>query len=82
MNFFLVDDDLICGIVAMDPNNYILPHPEDCTKFFMCQYLGKSLRWKGSWKAHLMQCPPLTGFEERHRICNWITNLPRCQDVT
>ena len=64
----------------MNPNNYLLPHPSDCTKFYMCQYLGNSVFWKGSWKAHLMQCPPKTAFEESHMICDWMTNLPRCSE--
>ena len=76
--FIIAYDDLICGIVALTPHNYLVPHPYDCSKFYMCQYLGKSEAARPTWKAHLMECPPKTGFEKKLMICNWLTKLPRC----
>ena len=67
-------DSEICAEVAENPQNYLVPHPEDCTKFYSCQNLG----WKGGWIAHLMDCPPTTGFDVNLRICNYIKALPRC----
>ena len=68
-------DAAICAEVAENPQNYLVPHPEDCTKFYSCQNLG----WKGGWIAHLMDCPPTTGFDVNLRICNYIKALPRCK---
>eukprot|EP00094_Tigriopus_californicus_P008215 TCALIF_07911-PA protein Name:"Similar to Nid2 Nidogen-2 (Rattus norvegicus)" AED:0.21 eAED:0.21 QI:0/1/0.77/1/0.87/1/9/315/2645 len=65
----------ICADVAEHPQNYLVPHPEDCTKFYSCQSLGIG---KG-WIAHLMDCPETTGFDDQLRICNFIRVLPRCQ---
>ena len=58
----------------LNPHAYLVPHPEDCTKFYSCQNLG----WKGGYIAHLMDCPPTTGFDTKLRICNYIRALPRC----
>eukprot|EP00095_Tigriopus_kingsejongensis_P008228 maker-scaffold591_size129331-snap-gene-0.18 protein:Tk08228 transcript:maker-scaffold591_size129331-snap-gene-0.18-mRNA-1 annotation:"hypothetical protein LOTGIDRAFT_231422" len=65
----------ICSGVAANPQNYLVPHPEDCTKFFSCQSLGIGR----GWIAHLMDCPETTGFDDQLRICNFISVLPRCQ---
>ena len=67
-------DDEICSQVAERPQNYLVPHPKDCTKFYSCQNLG----WRGGWIAHLMDCPATTGFDTKLRICNYIKALPRC----
>ena len=61
--------------MAENPSNYLVPHPGDCTKFYSCQSLGAS---HGGWRAHLMDCPPTTGFDTALRICNFIRALPRC----
>ena len=73
--FSSLADDGICAEVAENPQNYLVPHPADCTKFYSCQSLG---RGRG-WIAHLMDCPPTTGFDTRLRICNFIRALPRCR---
>ena len=57
-----------------NPHAYLLPHPEDCTKFYSCQKLGR----KGGYIAHLMDCPPTTGFDTKLRICNNVRALPHC----
>jgi len=67
-------DYKICKDVDLNPHAYLVPHPEDCTKFYSCQNLG----WKGGYIAHLMDCPPTTGFDTKLRICNYIRALPRC----
>jgi len=67
-------DYKICKGVDDDPQAYLVPHPEDCTKFYSCQNLG----WRGGYIAHLMDCPPTTGFDTKLRICNYIRALPRC----
>ena len=67
-------DDEICAQVAEQPQNYLVPHPADCKKFYSCQNLG----WRGGWIAHLMDCPATTGFDTKLRICNYIKALPRC----
>ena len=36
------------------------------------------LGWRGGYIAHLMDCPPTTGFDTKLRICNYIRALPRC----
>ena len=74
----LVSDDEICAVVAKRPHNYLLPHPFDCTKFYICQNLGHKTRWRGGWKAHLMDCPPKTGFAIKLMVCNWLKHLRRC----
>ena len=82
-----------------NPQAYLVPHPEDCTKFYSCQNLGNFffifknknisqkclffriflfLGWRGGYIAHLMDCPPTTGFDTKLRICNYIRALPRC----
>ena len=63
--------------MAENPQNYLVPHPEDCTKFYSCQSVGR--RGK-QWIAHLMDCPESTGFDTNLRICNFIMALPRCRD--
>ena len=78
--FIVAYDDQICGVVAHSPHNYLVPHPDVCSKFYMCQYLGNSEAPGPTWKAHLMECPPKTGFEKKLMICNWLTKLPRCSD--
>ena len=65
---------MICKDVDDNPQAYLVPHPEDCTKFYSCQNLG----WRGGYIAHLMDCPPTTGFDTKLRICNYIRALPRC----
>ena len=72
--FQLSADYEICSQVAERPQNYLVPHPSDCTKFYSCQNLG----WRGGWIAHLMDCPATTGFDTKLRICNYIKALPRC----
>merc|ERR1712223_716287 len=67
-------DYQICKHVDDNPQEYLVPHPEDCTKFYSCQNLG----WRGGYIAHLMDCPPTTGFDTKLRICNYIRALPRC----
>ena len=67
-------DYKICKGVDDDPQAYLVPHPDDCTKFYSCQNLG----WRGGYIAHLMDCPPTTGFDTNLRICNYIRALPRC----
>ena len=67
-------DYKICKHVDDNPQAYLVPHPEDCTKFYSCQNLG----WRGGYIAHLMDCPPTTGFDTKLRICNYIRALPRC----
>ena len=32
-------DNKICSGVARKPENYLVPHPTDCTKFYSCQVL-------------------------------------------
>ena len=68
-------DNQICAEVAENPQNYLVPHPSDCTKFYSCQSLGEDQ----GWVAHLMDCPESTGFDVNLRICNFIQSLPRCQ---
>ena len=68
----------MCAEVAENPQNYLIPHPTDCTKFYSCQSLGR----RGGWIAHLMSCPETTGFDTNLRICNFIRMLPRCQAGT
>ena len=72
--FFL--DNEICKGVDEDPHAaaYLIPHPEDCSKYYSCQKLG----FGGGYIAHLMNCPLVTGFDEELRICNHIRLLPRC----
>jgi len=67
-------DYQICKGVDDDPQAYLVAHPSDCTKFYSCQNLG----WRGGYIAHLMDCPPTTGFDTKLRICNYIRALPRC----
>jgi len=67
-------DYQICKGVDDDPQAYLVAHPTDCTKFYSCQNLG----WRGGYIAHLMDCPPTTGFDTKLRICNYIRALPRC----
>ena len=43
----------------------VVPHPQDCTKYYSCQTVGD----KG-YKAQLMECPLNTGFDMMLRICN------------
>jgi len=69
-------DNEICASVAENPQNYLVPHPTDCTKFFSCQSLGHNR----GWIAHLMDCPATTGFDTKLRICNYIKSLPRCNN--
>lgn len=93
-------DYKICKHVDDNPQAYLVPHPEDCTKFYSCQNLGNYsifknknispkkyifllififfLGWRGGYIAHLMDCPPTTGFDTKLRICNYIRALPRC----
>ncbi len=70
-----VADNEICAETAQNPQNYLLPHPEDCTKFYSCQKLGHGR----GWVAHLMSCPHDTGFDLELRICNFLRALPRCK---
>ena len=72
--FIFSVDYQICKNVDDDPQAYLVPHPDDCTKFYSCQNLG----WRGGYIAHLMDCPPTTGFDTKLRICNYIRALPRC----
>ena len=74
--FFPSADNEICASVAENPQNYLVPHPTDCTKFFSCQSLGHNR----GWIAHLMDCPATTGFDTKLRICNYIKSLPRCNN--
>ena len=74
--FFPSADNEICASVAENPQNYLVPHPTDCTKFFSCQSLGHNR----GWIAHLMDCPATTGFDTKLRICNYIKSLPRCSN--
>ena len=74
--FFPSADNEICASVAENPQNYLVPHPTDCTKFFSCQSLGQNR----GWIAHLMDCPATTGFDTKLRICNYIKSLPRCNN--
>jgi hypothetical protein len=67
-------DNQICVNVAQSPHNYLVPDPNDCTKFYSCQREG----W-GGWKANPMDCPHTTGFDTNLRICNYINKLPRCK---
>lgn len=68
-------DNEICASVAENPQNYLVPHPTDCTKFYSCQSLGHNR----GWIAHSMDCPTTTGFDIKLRICNYIKSLPRCR---
>lgn len=81
LNSIITVDGEICAEVAENPQNYLVPHPTDCTKFFSCQSLGGRRGHQG-WKAHLMDCPPTTGFDTNLRICNYLRSLPRCNDGT
>ena len=78
LHFSISVDYKICKDVDNNPHAYLVPHPEDCTKFYSCQNLG----WKGGYIAHLMDCPPTTGFDTKLRICNYIRALPRCNKGT
>ena len=69
----LVDNE-ICQEAIENPHHYLVRHPNDCGKYYSCQKLGFN-----NYKAHLMLCPISTGFDEKLRICNFITSLPRCQ---
>ena len=73
-SILILVDYKICKSVDENPQAYLVPHPEDCTKFYSCQNLG----WRGGYIAHLMDCPPTTGFDTKLRICNYIRALPRC----
>merc|ERR1712150_28396 len=66
----------ICAMVANYPNTYTVPHPSDCTKFYMCQELPCNSFGRKCWKAHLMQCPQNTGFDTNTNACNWMRKLP------
>ena len=67
-------DDGICSSVAEKPQNYLIPHPTDCKKYYSCRHRG----WRGGWIAEIMNCPTTTGFDTRLGICNYIKALPRC----
>ena len=73
--YLFAADNAICAEVAENPQNSLVPHPDDCTKFYSCQTLGVGR----GWIAHLMSCPETTGFDTALRICNFIRMLPRCQ---
>ncbi|XP_040567740.2 LOW QUALITY PROTEIN: SCO-spondin-like [Lepeophtheirus salmonis] len=66
----------LCKGVEGSPENYLIPHPLDCTKFYSCQSLGPNQ----GYRAHLMDCPFSTGFDKKLKICNFIQSLPRCKD--
>ena len=68
------NNDWVCSLAAKNPQNYILPHP-DCTKFYVCQFLGGTRFSPGTWKAHVFDCPETTGFDEKIRVCNHLYNL-------
>lgn len=55
------------------PQRFLVPHPDDCTKFFSCQFLGRP----GKYKAHMFNCPVTTGFSDNLMICNFAT--PACR---
>ena len=63
-------------MVANYPKTYTVPHPSDCTKFYMCQELACNNFGRKCWKAHLMQCPQNTGFDTNINACNWMRKLP------
>ena len=48
--------------------------PKNVSFFESFYFLG----WRGGYIAHLMDCPPTTGFDTKLRICNYIRALPRC----
>ena len=78
MNIPLIfaDDDDICSHVAKYPQNYLVPHPTDCTKYYSCQKLGWGTNKK--WIAYLMPCPQTTGFDPGLSICKPMKTLSRC----
>ena len=69
-----VKNNWVCANAAKSPQNYTLPH-QDCTKFYVCQFLGGSRHSDRSWKAHVLSCPEHTGFDKLLKSCNHLYNL-------
>ena len=52
-------DTEICAPAEEGPTRYLKRNLDNCDKFYSCQKLGK-----GRWKAHLMDCPLTTWFDD------------------
>ena len=59
--------------MADNRQRYKVPHPDDCTKFYKCQWLGGR-----KYKPNLKDCQRNEAFDENLMICNDIKNVPRC----
>jgi len=68
-------DNKICSEAETNVDSYLVPHPEDCTKFYSCQRSGQKI----DWIANLNVCPESTGFDTSLKVCNYIQALPRCK---
>ena len=75
---YILGDDKICENVGNNDQDYLIPHA-DCTKFYMCQYLGGN-----RWKAHVIDCAENTVWDDHHKACNWFKKFKKrkenCQD--
>ena len=75
---YILGVDKICQNVGNNDQDYLIPHA-DCTKFYMCQYLGGN-----RWKAHVIDCAENTVWDDHHKACNWFKKFKKrkenCQD--
>ena len=75
---YILDFDEICQNVGNNDKDWLIPHA-DCTKFYMCQYLGGN-----RWKAHVIDCAKNTAWDDHHKACNWFKKFKKrkdnCQD--
>ena len=58
-----------------DPTKFQIPDPKDCTKFYKCLK-----DQKGNWVAEKFTCPLTTGFNAEERFCDFLSNLPFCNE--
>ena len=58
-----------------DPTKFQIPDPVDCTKFYKCLK-----DQKGNWVAEKFTCPLATGFNVELRVCDFLSNLPFCNE--
>ena len=70
-----VDADEICKTVENDPTNFQVPDREKCTKFYKCLK-----DQKGNWVAEKFTCPHTTGFNAEEKVCDFLSNLPFCNE--
>lgn len=71
-------DNEICKDVGESPQNYLVPHPTDCRKFFSCQLVNDGK----SWIANQMSCPTATLFDNSMRLCTFLRTIPTCRPGT